>query len=98
MVSAPFDLLRWLFLDFDYYFASCEQQARPDLRGKPVGVVPLLAETTCCLAASYQAKKYGVKTGTLVADARVICPGMVFVQARHDLYTLYHKTIIEAVD
>ncbi len=58
----------------------------------------MMAETTCCLAASYQAKRYGVKTGTLVADARVICPGIIFVQARHDLYTLYHKTIVEAVD
>ena len=91
-------MIRWLFLDLDSYFASCEQQARPDLRGKPIGVVPLMAETTCCLAASYQAKKYGVKTGMLVADAREICPGITFVLARHDLYTLYHKTIVEAVD
>jgi DNA polymerase IV len=59
--------------------------------------VPLVAETTCCLAASYQAKKYGVKTGTLVAEARARCPGITFVVARHDLYTLYHKTIVEAV-
>src|ERR1700730_14736245 len=91
-------MVHWLFLDLDSYFASCEQQARPDLRGKPIGVVPLMAETTCCLAASYQAKKYGVKTGTLVADARVLCPDITFVVARHDLYTLYHKTIVEAVD
>src|SRR5262245_4378135 len=90
--------LRWLFLDLDSYFASCEQQARPDLRGKPIGVVPLMAETTCCLAASRQAKKYGVKTGTLVGDARLLCPEIAFVVARHDLYTLYHKTILEAVD
>jgi DNA polymerase-4 len=90
-------MIRWLFLDLDSYFASCEQQARPDLRGKPVGVVPLMAETTVCLAASREAKKFGVKTGTLVAEARVRCPAITFVIARHDLYTLYHKTIIEAV-
>jgi DNA polymerase-4 len=98
MFTGPADCVRWLFIDLDSYFASCEQQARPELRGKPVAVVPLAAETTCCLAASYQAKKYGVKTGTLVADARVMCPGIIFVLARHDLYTLYHKTIVEAVD
>jgi len=91
-------MIRWLFLDLDSYFASCEQQARPDLRGRPIGVVPFMAETTCCLAASRHAKKYGVKTGTLVADARLLCPGITFVVARHDLYTLYHKTIVEAVD
>ena len=98
MIPSESGLVEWLFLDFDSYFASCEQQARPDLRGKPVGVVPLMAETTVCLAASYEAKKYGVKTGTLVADARARCPGITFVVARHDLYTLYHKTLIEAID
>lgn len=97
MNTAPSDSVRWLFLDLDSYFASCEQQARPDLRGKPVGVVPMMAETTCCLAASREAKKHGVKTGTLVAEARVRCPGITFVVARHDLYTLYHKIIVEAV-
>jgi DNA polymerase-4 len=91
-------MLRWLFLDLDSYFASCEQQARPNLRGKPVGVVPLMAETTVCLAASREAKRFGVKTGTLVAEARVRCPDITFVLARHDLYTLYHKTIVEAVE
>jgi len=91
-------MVHWLFLDLDSYFASCEQQARPDLRGKPVGVVPLVAETTVCLAASREAKKYGVKTGTLVAEARIRCPEITFIIARHDLYTLYHKTIIEAVE
>jgi len=90
-------MIRWLFLDLDSYFASCEQQARPDLRGKPVGVVPMMAETTVCLAASREAKKFGVKTGTLIAEARVRCPGITFIVARHDLYTLYHKIIVEAV-
>ena len=91
-------MIHWLFLDLDSYFASCEQQARPDLRGKPVGVVPMMAETTCCLAASREAKKRGIKTGTRVADARLLCPEITFVVARHDLYTLYHKTIVEAVE
>lgn len=90
--------LRWLFLDLDSYFASCEQQAQPALRGKPVGVIPLQAETTVLLAASREAKRWGVKTGTMVADARVRCPGITFVLARHDLYTRYHHQILEAVD
>lgn len=90
-------MIQWLFLDLDSYFASCEQQVRPELRGKPVGVVPLMAETTCCLAASREAKRYGVKTGVSVAEARLRCPEITFVLARHDLYTLYHKTVIETV-
>ncbi len=90
-------MIRWLFLDLDSYFASCEQQVRPELRGKPVGVVPVLAETSCCIAASREAKRHGVKTGTLVAEARMRCPEITFVLSRPDLYTLYHKSVVETL-
>ena len=71
--------LNWLFVDLNSYFASCEQEARPELRGRPVGVVPMMADTTCCIAASYEAKAFGVRTGTIVADAKRLCPGIVLV-------------------
>jgi DNA polymerase-4 len=90
--------LNWLFVDLNSYFASVEQQVRPELRGKPVGVVPMMADTTCCIAASYEAKAFGVKTGTIVADARRLCPGIVFVEARHEVYVEYHHKIVEAVE
>ena len=61
----------WLFLDLNSYFASVEQQDRPELRGRPVGVVAVDTDSTCCLAASYEAKAYGVKTGTSVKDAKI---------------------------
>ena len=72
--------LNWLFVDLNSYFASVEQEVRPDLRGRPVGVVPMMADTTCCIAASYEAKAYGVKTGTIVADAKRMCPDIVLHQ------------------
>ena len=53
--------LNSLLVDFNSYFASCEQQDRPELRGRPVGVVPMLADSTCLIAASAEAKKLGVK-------------------------------------
>ena len=87
-----------LALDLNSFFASCEQQERPELRGKPVGVAPLMAETTCCIAASYAAKKFGVKTGTQVAEARRLCPGIVIVEARPPLYVAYHERIKTCVD
>lgn len=90
--------LNWLFVDLNSYFASVEQQDRPELRGKPVAVVPMLADTTCCIAASYEAKAYGVRTGTIVADARRLCPEIVLVEGRHELYTEYHHRIVEAVE
>lgn len=88
----------WLFVDMNSYFASCEQQRNPELRGKPVIVVPMMADSTCALAASYEAKQYGIKTGTIVADAKKMCPGLKLVEASHSLYTEYHHQIIEAVE
>jgi DNA polymerase-4 len=91
-------ILRWLFLDLNSYFASIEQELRPELRGKPVGVVPVMADSTCCIAASYEAKAFGVKTGTIVSEARKLCPGIQLVEARHKLYVQYHHAIVEAVE
>jgi DNA polymerase-4 len=59
--------LRWLFVDMNSFFASCEQQENPDLRGHPVAVAPMLVDTTCAIAASSEAKAFGIKTGTPIA-------------------------------
>lgn len=90
--------LRALLLDFNSYFASVEQQLDPRLRGRPVAVLPVLAETTCCIAASYEAKRFGVKTGTHVAQARRLCPDIVFVQARPRVYVEMHQRLMQVVD
>ena len=90
--------LQWLFLDLNSYFASVEQELRPELRDRPMAVVPLLADTTCCIAASYEAKHFGVRTGTQVGEAKRICPGIVLVEARHEVYVDYHHRVVEAVE
>jgi len=90
--------LRWLFLDLNSYFASIEQELRPELRGKPVGVVPVMTDSTCCIAASYEAKALGVKTGTIVRDAKKLCPQIQLVEARHRVYVEYHHKIVQAVE
>lgn len=90
--------LRSLLVDFNSYFASVEQQVEPRLRGKPLGVVPMLADTTVCIAASVEAKTFGVKTGTKVAEARRLCPEIEFVVARHEIYIDYHHRAVAVVD
>ena len=90
--------LRSLLVDFNSYFASVEQQVEPRLRGKPLGVVPMMADTTVCIAASIEAKKFGVKTGTKVGDAKKMCPGIEFVIARHELYIDFHHRAVAVVD
>jgi DNA polymerase-4 len=90
--------LNALYVDFNSYFASVEQQLVPQLRGKPLGVLAVMAETTCCIAASYEAKAFGIKTGTVVSEARKLCPDIVFVEARPPLYVEYHHKLIEIVE
>ncbi|MGH9576505.1 MAG: DNA polymerase, partial [Terriglobales bacterium] len=90
--------LRSLLVDFNSYFASVEQQVEPRLRGRPLGVVPMLADTTVCIAASIEAKHFGIRTGTKVAEARRLCPEIELVIARHELYIDYHHRAVAAVD
>ena len=89
---------RQFFIDMNSFFASCEQQDRPELRGKPTIVVPMLADTTCALAASYEAKSYGIKTGTGVGEAKLICPHIQIVEARPRLYLEINRQILEVLN
>ncbi len=95
---ARLDGARALFLDFDSFFASCEQQRDPGLRGRPVGVIPVATRQTCCIAASAEAKRFGVRTGTPIAEAERLCPGIVFVPAEHRVYIEYQRRALEAID
>jgi DNA polymerase-4 len=90
--------VKWLFLDMNSYFASVEQQVRPELRSKPVVVVPVMTNRTCCIAASYEARAYGIRTGTNVGEARKACPQLKLVLADHEQYIRIHHEIIGAVE
>ncbi|MFA7419195.1 MAG: hypothetical protein WCZ90_05860 [Melioribacteraceae bacterium] len=90
--------LRNLYVDFNSYFASVEQQLNPKFRNKPTAVVPVMTDRTCCIAASYEAKKLGIKTGTLVTDAKKICPGINLVEANHRVYIEYHHKLVETIE
>ncbi len=70
----------------------------PELRGKPVAVVPVMTDSTCAIAASYEAKAYGVKTGTMIYEAKRRCPGLICVQARHDAYVDFHHKILASIE
>ena len=98
VISASPQFVDWLFLDLNSYFASVEQQLRPELRGKPIAVVPVDTDATCAIAASQEAKKFGIKTGTNIGEARRRCPELITVMAGHDVYVEFHHKIIEEVE
>ncbi len=90
--------LRNLAIDFDSFFASVEQQERPALRGRPVGVVPVMAETTGLVAISLEAKRLGLKRNARVSEARQLCPGIAIVESRPEVYIDYHRRLKAAVE
>ncbi len=97
-VGRPETGLRWLYLDLNSYFASVEQQLDPSIRGRPVAVVPVMSDSTCAIAASYEAKAFGIKTGTKIYEAKQRCPDLIVVPARHELYVKFHKEVCAEID
>ncbi len=77
-----------LHADLDAFYASVEQRDDPRLRGRPVIVGPGVV-----LAASYEAKAYGVRTAMGVNQARRLCPGAVVVGARIAAYSEASKAV-----
>ena len=91
-------MLRALAIDFNSFFASVEQQDRPELRGKPLIVVPVLAETSGAIAISLEAKQHGLKRNCRVAEARAQIPGLIVVESRPELYIAYHRQLKEVIE
>ena len=89
--------LRWLYLDLNSYFASVEQQLDESLRGKPIAVGPEKVNSGTIIAASYEAKAYGIKTGMKVGEARQRCPGLIFAGGDHGRYAEYHEKILAEI-
>lgn len=89
---------RVLYLDMNSFFASVEQHLDPALRGRPVAITAVDSDAGACVAASYEAKAFGVKTGTRVADARRMCPGIIFRPSRHRIYVSFNLAVADILD
>lgn len=94
-------VIEHLYLDFDGFFASVMQQAMPHLRGRPVGVIPFPIDAkarTCVIACSREAKAAGCHNVMNVEDARAICPDIILVPQRPDLYRRAHCALIAEIE
>lgn len=85
-----------MHVDMNSYFATVEQQANPRLRGVPVGIIKAVGRG-CVIAASVEAKKYGVKTGCNVWDAKKLCPQIVLVPSDMDKYFAVTEGLIKII-
>lgn len=84
-------------LDMDAFYASVEQRDHPEWRGKPVivGSPPDRRGVVC--AASYEARKFGVRSAMPSATAGRLCPGGIFVRPRMDAYRTESHAIMDIV-
>lgn len=86
-------------VDMNSFFASCEQAEAPQYLGKPLIVCgDPKARSGIVLAASYEAKAFGVKTTMFISDAKRLCPNAVFVPSRHRLYSEYSRKVMAILD
>ncbi len=83
-----------LHIDMNSYFASVEQQARPSLRGRAIGVTGP-SKRSIIVAASVEAKKFGVKTGTQIWEAKKMCPRIVLISADCNRYEAVTRLFLE---
>ena len=83
-----------IHLDQNAFFASVEQQANPELRGKPIAVIGSHGRTVITTA-SYEARKFGVKTGMAKWEALKACPQLIFVVGDNKKYTYTSSRIVQ---
>jgi len=82
-----------MHIDLNSAFASTEQQSRPTLRGRPVGVTNRISKNCCMITVSYEAKALGVKVGMGLQEVRAICPDIFVVESDPPKYHHMYKKI-----
>src|SRR6201990_3052244 len=91
-VATPAPHRKIIHIDMDAFYASVEQRDNPDLRDRPVAVGGS-RERGVVAAASYEARKFGVRSAMPSVTARRQCPDLIFVKPRFDVYRAISQQI-----
>lgn len=85
-----------LHIDMNAFFAAVECAEHPELSGKPIAVAgDKQKRSGIILTASYEARKYGVKTTMTIGEAQKRCPDLTLVPPHHYLYEEYSEKVME---
>lgn len=82
-----------IHIDMDAFYASVEQRDKPEYKGKPIAVGGSPNGRGVVAAASYEARKFGVRSAMPSRQARQLCPNLIFVRPRFDVYADISKKI-----
>ncbi len=83
-----------LHVDLDAFFVSVELLDKPELRGKPVAVGGRIDQRGVISSASYEARKFGVRSALPTRTAFQLCPELILLSARHDLYAQHSRQVM----
>lgn len=83
-----------MHIDLNSCFAMVEQQARPSLRGKPLGVTNRLTKQACMVALSYEAKKFGAKVGMRRDEVEALVPGLLILETDPPKYHYVYQKLV----
>ncbi|EKD76504.1 MAG: hypothetical protein ACD_43C00088G0005 [uncultured bacterium] len=81
-------------IDGDAFFASCEQAIHPEYRGKPLITGQ---ERGIVAAASYEAKRYGIKRGVPLWEVKKLCPEIIIVPSDYETYSIFSQRLFECM-
>ncbi len=84
-----------LHIDMDAFYASVEQRDNPELQGKPVAVGGRPEDRGVVATASYEARRYGIKSAMPMATALKLCPGLTVLPVNHHKYRLVSAAVME---
>jgi DNA polymerase-4 len=87
-------LRKIIHIDMDAFFASVEQLDNPELKGKPVAVGGS-GERSVVAAASYESRKFGIRSAMSSLTAKKLCPHLIFVRPRFDRYQEVSSSVFE---
>lgn len=85
-----------ILVDMNAFFASVEQRDCPEWRGRPIAITNG-KQGTCIITSSYEARRFGIKTGMRLSAAKELCPDLIQVPADPVRYAETSKSIMQAL-